>query len=62
MLIQVRNVIMNEPIFFLESVGAQLIINGATRPNVQNVGNDARTKLIQPNSRWPIIKIKCIHN
>lgn len=42
---------MNEPVFFLESVGAQLIINGAIRPNVQNVGNDAKTKLIHPNSR-----------
>lgn len=31
---QVRNVIMKEPVFFLQSVGAQLIISGATRPNV----------------------------
>lgn len=31
---QVRNVTMNEAVFFLESVGAQLIINGAIRPNV----------------------------
>lgn len=31
---QVRNVIINEPVFFLVSVGAQLIINGAIRPNV----------------------------
>lgn len=31
---QIKNVNMNEPVFFLESVGAQLIINGAIRPNV----------------------------
>jgi len=31
---QVKNVIINEPVFFLESIGAQLIINGASRPNV----------------------------
>jgi len=31
---QVKNVIINEQVFFLESFGAQLIISGATRPNV----------------------------
>jgi len=31
---QVKNVIMNEPVLFLESFGEQLIINGASRPNV----------------------------
>lgn len=31
---QVRNVIMNEPVFFFELFDAQLIINGATKPNV----------------------------
>jgi len=30
----VKNVIMNEPVLFLEPIGAQLIINGASRPNV----------------------------
>lgn len=31
---QVENVIKNEPVFFLASVDAQLIINGATKPKV----------------------------
>lgn len=34
MVAQVKNVIINEPVFFLVSVGAQLIINGASSPNV----------------------------
>lgn len=33
MVTHTRKVIMNEPVFFLSS-GAQLIINGATKPNV----------------------------
>jgi len=31
---QIKNVNMNEAVFFLESVGAQLIINGAIRTKV----------------------------